>query len=151
MPCRASSREVTRVSSAAIDETSARMCRARAVMSSRFPIGVATTNSLLTYPHPARPLRGGATFPSDWGRESNSVEPGPDTFRDLRARTHETRSRGQHVKEGPAVVASKDAVVEDHHGSAVGGAADQPAESLLEPQRGLWKSKLRERIADLLC
>src|SRR5438445_333325 len=48
MPWRTSSREVTRVSSAAIASTSRRTRTARAVTSSRLPIGVATTNRRLT-------------------------------------------------------------------------------------------------------
>ena len=54
MLCRASNREVTRVSSAAIAETSLKTRNALALMSSRLPIGVATTYRLLISPHPAR-------------------------------------------------------------------------------------------------
>src|SRR5260370_24503012 len=56
MPCLARRREVTRVSSAAIAETSPRTRRARALTSSRLPIGVATTKSRLI--QPLLPLRG---------------------------------------------------------------------------------------------
>src|SRR3989442_865187 len=149
MPCRASRRDVTRVSSAAIAETSPRTRSARALRSSRLPIGVATTYSLLTRPHPARPRGGGATFPSEWGREcSNPFEPRAHTIRHLRAGADVARRGGQHIEKRLAVVASEDSVVEDHHRAAVGRTANQPAEPLLESQRRLRQSELRKRIAD---
>src|SRR2546430_15980064 len=128
MPCRASRRDVTGVSSAAIAVTSPRTRSAGALRSSRWPIGVATTYSLLTRPHPARPRGGGATFPSEWGREcSNPFEPRAHTVRHLRARTDVTRRRRENVEKRPAVVAAEDSGVEDHHRAAVGPTAEQPA------------------------
>src|SRR5436305_15057819 len=68
-------------------------------------------------------------------------------LRHLRARTDVARRRRKDVEKRFAVVASEDSVVEDHHRAAVGRTANQPAEPLLESQRGLRKRELRKRSA----
>src|SRR5207245_545102 len=142
IPGRASKREVTRVSSAAIADTSPRTRIARALRSSRLPIGVPTTYSLLIRPHPAAaPPTSPASGEAKW---SNPLEPGADTVGDLRRRTHEARRRRKHLEKRLAVVPPEDPVVEDGDSSAVRRAPDQPPEALLETQRRLRQRQLRE-------
>src|SRR5712691_13395898 len=111
MPWRASSRNVMRVSSAAIVPTSPSTRTARAVTSSRLPMGVATTNKRLTC-LPA--LGGGPDWLAQrasrgWG-DSLLQEPITDAVGNLACRADESRSGRQHVQKGLSVVASEDPV-----------------------------------------
>src|ERR1700737_1727964 len=158
IPWRASRRDVTRVSSAAIAPTSPRTRTARAVTSSRLPIGVATTNNRLRIylpirsspppllPHEIFDFAGAPGFPGGPPGSGGGGQPLTNSIRDLRRRAHESRGGWQHVEERLAVVAAEDTVVEDHYGTAVAGPADEPAEALLQPQRRLRQRELRERI-----
>src|SRR5256885_4383836 len=147
IPWRASRRAVIRVSSAAIAETSPRTRSARALTSSRLPIGVATTKSLLISPS-------GAARHLPMNGEDNSsspvLEPLPYSVGHLGSGTDVAGGRRQHLEEGLAVVAAQDAVVEDDDRSAVGRPPDQAPEALLQTQRRLRQRQLRERIAHLL-
>src|SRR6266852_3489275 len=151
MPWRARSRDVMRVSSAAIVPTSPSTRTARAVTSSRLPIGVATTNNRLT----CLPAVGGgpdwlAQLASrGWG-DSLFQKPITDAVGNLPRRADESRRWRQHVEKRLAIVASKDPVVEDDHGAAVTGPADEAAESLLQTQGRLGQGELRERVANAL-
>src|SRR5438132_2403386 len=140
MAWRASNRAVTRVSSAAIAETSPSTRRARALTSSRFPIGVATTKRLLTSPSgPSGHL------PTRWGGAltwSNSLQPSSDPGGYCGAWAHVAGCRRKDVQECLAVVSAQDPVVQDDHRTAVRRAPDQPAETLLESERRLRQGEL---------
>src|ERR1700694_1165551 len=105
IPWRASSRAVMRVSSAAIAPTSPRIRTARAVVSSRLPMGVPTTQR--GFPRPSRlagcllhapspPLPGGQGGCLD-------IKPFPYLGGDFVRRADEARGRRQDVEEGPAL------------------------------------------------
>src|SRR5438477_4182831 len=81
---------------------------------------------------------------------SYSLKPGADAVSYLGAWADVARGRWQDVEERLAVVAAEDSVVEDDHRAPVRRAPDQPAETLLEPQRRLRERELRKRVADLL-
>src|ERR1700716_909136 len=140
MPCLARSLPVTRVSSAAVGPTSPSTRSARAPTSSRLPIGVPTTYSLLTSYVP----EGSPPPPRGWARPPapSPPQPVPNPVRDLRSRADESRGRRQDVKECLPVVAAQDAVVQDDHGAAIGRAPDQASESLLQSQRRLRQREL---------
>src|SRR5713226_8325338 len=133
MPWRARSRDVMRVSSAAIAPTSPSTRTARAVTSSRLPIGVATTNKRLTcLPAVGRGPDGLAQRASRGWVDSLLQQPITDAVRNLACKADESRRGRQHVEKRLAIVASEDPVVEDDHSAAVAGPADEAAKTLLQ-------------------
>src|SRR5260370_7348184 len=79
-----------------------------------------------------------------------NLKPITDAVGNLPCRADESRRGRQDVEKRLAIVASKNPVVEDDHGAAVTGPADEAAESLLQTQGRLGQGELRERVANAL-